>query len=120
MVTPSRRSEAFEVPFYVNGMARGSIPFEHPGLMSRSRKFALGKADVVFIFGTPFDFRLEYGRAIGAGAKIVQIDLDGAELGRNRRVDVAIHGDSGIVLKQLVDAAKAKKAPAWLASFRDD
>ena len=115
-----RAADAFEVPFYVNGMARGSIPFEHPGLMSRSRKFALGKADVVFIFGTPFDFRLEYGRAIGAGAKIVQIDLDGAELGRNRRVDVAIHGDSGIVLKQLVDAAKAKKAPAWLASVRDD
>ena len=35
-------------------------------------------------------------------AKIVQVDLDGAELGRNRRVDVAIHGDSGIVLEQLV------------------
>jgi acetolactate synthase I/II/III large subunit len=115
-----RAADAFEVPFYLNGMARGAIPFEHPGLMSRSRKFAMAQADVVFVFGTPFDFRVEYGRAISPDAKIVQIDLDGAELGRNRKVDVPIHGDSGIVLRQLVDAAKSKKAPAWLAAVRED
>ncbi len=119
-----RAADTFEVPFYLNGMARGALPYEHAGLMSRSRKFALAQADLVFVFGTPFDFRVDYGRAPtwAEGAKIVQVDLDGAELGKNRRVDVAIQGDSGLVLDQLVTAAagKKKEAPAWLAAVRAD
>ena len=114
-----RAADAYGVPFYLNGMARGALPHEHPGLFSRSRKVALGQADVVFVLGTPFDFRLDYGRSFGA-AKIVQIDLDGAELGRNRRVDVGIHGDSGLVLEQLIAALPSKKAPEWLATIRAD
>src|SRR6185503_3030850 len=114
-----RAADAYGVPFYLNGMARGALPFEHAGLFSRSRKAALAQADVVFVFGTPFDFRLDYGRSIGS-AKIVQVDLDGAELGRNRKVDVAIHGDSGLVLDQLLAALPSKKAPEWLATVRAD
>jgi acetolactate synthase-1/2/3 large subunit len=74
----------------------------------------------VFVFGTPFDFRVEYGRSPtwAENVKIVQVDLDGAELGRNRRVDVAIHGDSGLVLSQLVAAGGTKSAPSWLAAVR--
>jgi acetolactate synthase-1/2/3 large subunit len=114
-------ADAFQAPFYLNGMARGAIPFEHAGLMSRSRKFALAQADVIFMFGTPFDFRVDYGRSPtwNAEAKIVQIDLDGAELGRNRKVDLAIHGDSGIVLQQLIDAVRKKDdASEWLDAVR--
>jgi acetolactate synthase-1/2/3 large subunit len=111
-------ADAVEAPFYLNGMARGGLPYEHPGLMTRSRKFALGQTDLCFVFGTPFDFRLEYGRAVNPGAKIVQIDLDGNELGKNRRLDVAIDGDSGVVLAQLLAEVKEKKAGAWLAAVR--
>jgi acetolactate synthase-1/2/3 large subunit len=117
-----RAADAFQVPFYLNGMARGALPFEHASLFSRSRKFALAQSDLIFMFGTPFDFRVDYGRTPtwGENTKIVQVDLDGAELGRNRRVDVAIHGDSGIVLEQLLGAAKSKLAPDWLAAVRAD
>jgi acetolactate synthase I/II/III large subunit len=117
-----RAADAFGVPFYVNGMARGALPAEHPGLFSRSRRFALAQADVVFVFGTPFDFRVDYGRAPtwNPNVKIVQVDLDGAEVGRNRRVDVGIHGDSGIVLTQLLAAVETKKAEGWLAAVRAD
>src|SRR5580658_5056186 len=103
-------------------MARGALPVEHPCLFSRSRKFALAQADVVFVFGTPFDFRVDYGRAPtwAPDTKIVQVDLDGAELGRNRRVDVAIDGDSGIVLDQLASTVGARKAGAWLGAVRAD
>jgi acetolactate synthase-1/2/3 large subunit len=115
-------ADAFEVPFYLNGMARGALPCAHRGIFSRSRRFALAQADCVFVFGTPFDFRVDYGRAPtwASDAKIVQVDLDGVELGRNRRVDVAIDGDSGIVLEQLVAAAGTKSAPEWLAAVRAD
>jgi len=114
-----RAADAWGVPFFLNGMARGALPADHPGLFSRSRKAALAQADVVYVFGTPFDFRLEYGRAFGS-AKIVQVDLDGAELGRNRKVDLGIHGDTGLVLEQMLGALPKKEAPEWLATMRAD
>lgn len=118
----ARAADAFEVPFFLNGMARGAIPSDHPGLFSRSRRFALAQADVVFVFGTPFDFRVDYGRppTWAEGVKIVQVDLDGNEIGRNRRIEIGIQGDSGQVLDQLITAAKSKKAPEWLAAVRAD
>src|SRR5579883_1531763 len=113
-------ADAFEAPFFLNGMARGALPRGHRGLVSRSRRFALAQSDCIFMFGTPFDFRVDYGRppTWPADATIVQVDLDGAELGRNRRVDVAIHGDVGLVLEQLVTAVVTKDARAWLETVR--
>ncbi|NUP09248.1 MAG: acetolactate synthase [Polyangiaceae bacterium] len=112
-------ADKIEAPFYLNGMARGALPYAHKNLMTRSRKFALGKTDLCLVFGTPLDFRLDYGRAIPDSAKLVQIDLDGAEMGRNRRVDLAIHGDSGLVLDQLLAAVGEKKATQWLSAVRE-
>ncbi len=108
-------ADAIEAPYYLNGMARGALAYAHPRLMTRSRRVALSQADVVFVFGTPFDFRLEYGRAINPGAKVVQVDLDGSELGRNRAIELAIDGDSGVVLKQLLAEVGSKAAPDWMA-----
>ena len=115
-----RLADAVSAPFYLNGMARGGLPTAHAGLMSRSRRFALGQTDLCFVFGTPFDFRLDYGRAIAPGAKVVQVDLDGAELGRNRKVDLAIDGDTGVVLDQLLAelGASGHATPDWLAAVR--
>lgn len=115
-----RFAESIRAPFFLNGMARGALPHAHPCLFSRSRRKALAESDAIFVFGTPFDFRVDYGRSPtwNPAAKIVQIDLDGAELGRNRSVDVAIQGDSGLVLGQLAEAVGKKEAPAFLAWLR--
>lgn len=115
-----RFADAVRAPFFLNGMARGALPFSHECLFTRSRKQALAESDVVFVFGTPFDFRVDYGRpgTWNPAAKIVQVDLDGAELGRNRAIDVAIHGDSGLVLAQLLEAVGKKDASAWLGALR--
>jgi acetolactate synthase-1/2/3 large subunit len=120
-----RAADAFEAPFYLNGMARGALPCDHRGLFARSRRFALAQADCIVVLGTPFDFRVDYGRAPtwAPDATIIQVDLDGAELGRNRRVDVAIHGDTGIVLGRLTELAGGATKGAtgeWLARVRAD
>lgn len=109
----------FGAPVFLNGMARGTLPHAHPLLFSRSRRFALAQADLVFVLGTPFDFRVDYGRTPtwNEGAKIVQIDLDGAELGRNRSIDVPIHGDSGLFLSEL-DRALGGAPGGRKASFQ--
>lgn len=117
-----RVANAYRAPFFLNGLARGALAVEHPARMSRVRKQALKRADVVFVFGTPFDFRLDYGRSgtWNPDGKVVQVDLDGAELGRNRRVDVAIQGDSGLVLQQLLERVPRKEDSApWLAELRE-
>jgi acetolactate synthase-1/2/3 large subunit len=116
-----RAANAYRAPFFLSGMARGALPVEHPCRLGRVRKQALKEADVVFLFGTPFDFRLDYGRpgTWNPEGKVVQVDLDAGELGRNRRVDVAIHGDSGLVLQQLLERVHDKKdSGEWLATLR--
>lgn len=102
-------ARTFGMPIYVNGLGRGSLPPGDPHFFSRTRKHALKNADVVLIFGTPLDFRIGYGREthINPDAKLIQIDLDPRELGRNRSVDVGIVGDTGLVMQQLVEAAKS-------------
>ena len=120
-----RAADAIDAPFFLNGMARGGLPAEHPGLFSRARKLALAQADAVFVFGTPFDFRVDYGRSPtwALGARIVQVDLDGTELGRNRAIDVALHADSGIVLDHLARAASSHprvKRDPWMTLVREE
>jgi acetolactate synthase-1/2/3 large subunit len=117
-----RAADAWEAPFFLNGMARGALPVSHARLFSRSRRFALSHADVVFVFGTPFDFRVDYGRSPtwAEGAKIVQVDLDASELGRNRKVDVAADADTGLFLEALLASVPRTRAPEWLASVRAD
>ena len=116
--------EKLGAPVFLNGMARGGLPHAHPLLFSRSRRFALSQADLVFVLGTPFDFRVDYGRTPtwAPDAKIVQIDLDGAELGRNRKIDVAVHGDSGLALDALAKelGGATLDFSAWIESVRAD
>jgi acetolactate synthase-1/2/3 large subunit len=115
--------EAFAMPVFVNGMARGSIPPDHPAAMSMARKDALKRADVVLIFGTPLDFRLGYGRPshIAADAKLIQVDLDGSEIGRNRAIEVGIVGDTCLVMQQLTAlAVETRFQSALYASWSDE
>src|SRR5262249_57573709 len=117
--------ETFGLPVYVNGAARGSLPPGHPYFFQQTRKGALKNADVVLIFGTPLDFRLGYGRSshINPQAKLIQVDLDGSELGRNRACEVGIVGDTGLVMEQLTELAVSEGyekaiAQLWVKKLR--
>lgn len=107
-----------EVPAFVNGMARGAVPLDSPCYLKRTRSWCLKQADAVFIFGTPFDFRLKYGKAINPDAKVVQVDLDASTIAHNRAVDLGIPGDTGKVLGALQASVKARKGGDWLAEVR--
>ena len=113
-------ADATGAPVYLNGMARGCLPAGHPGFLQLSRKEALGRADVVLVIGTPLDFRVGYGTepTFAAGARVVQVDVDGAEIGRNRPIDVGVVGDSASVLGQLLAGAGGWGSPAWLDTLR--
>jgi acetolactate synthase I/II/III large subunit len=112
--------EHYELPTFLNGMARGALANDHPCFFSRSRRNALKNADVVLVFGTPFDFRVDYGRegTWSKDVKIIQVDLDPEEIGRNRAVDVGIPADTGHVLAALRDSVPARKGGAWMEKIR--
>ena len=105
--TLAQLADTTGIPVYLNGMGRGCLPPDHPSFFQASRKEALGEADVVLVVGTPLDFRVGYGTepTFAHGAKVIQVDVDAAEIGRNRPVEVGIVGDSCSVLGQLLAEA---------------
>jgi acetolactate synthase-1/2/3 large subunit len=120
-----RFAQTFGMPIYFNGLGRGSLPPGNPYFFSQTRKDALRQADVALVFGTPLDFRLGYGREthFNPSGAVIQIDLDGAEIGRNRQIDVGIVGDTGLVMQQLADVAasqgfNAAMVKPWLDEIR--
>jgi acetolactate synthase I/II/III large subunit len=117
--------ETFGMPIYVNGAARGSLPPGHPYFFQQTRKEALKGSDVILIFGTPLDFRIGYGREshINPKAKLIHVDLDGNEPGRNRGCEVGIIGDTGLVMEQLTELAESEGyskalAQPWIRELR--
>jgi acetolactate synthase-1/2/3 large subunit len=110
------------IPVFLNGMGRGCLPPDHPSAFHLSRKEALAAADVVVVVGTPLDFRMGYGTAptFAAGSKVIQVDVEGAEIGRNRPIDVGIVADARSLLEALAGSARLSSAAAgWRAFLRE-
>ncbi|MBF5041284.1 thiamine pyrophosphate-binding protein [Aggregicoccus sp. 17bor-14] len=112
--------ERAQLPVFLNGAGRGCMPPDHPLFFQHTRKEALSGADLVFVIGTPFDFRLNYGAepTFGAASRIVQVDVDPVEVGRNRAVDVGIVADSRSALEAFARAAPATSREPFLAALR--
>ncbi len=112
------------IPAYFNGSGRGLLPPGDPHHFHRTRRDAFNKADVIVIVGTPFDFRMGYGKRLRQDAKVVQIDLDYRTVGKNRDVSLGLVGDPGVILKAVGDAAtgrsdnRAKSREGWLEELR--
>lgn len=109
--------ESFNLPVFPNGMGRGTIPMNHPNCLPLARGAGLRQADVVLALGVPMDFRMRYGD-FGDRTKLIQVDMDAAEIGRNRAVDVGIVGSARAVLEQLTAAMPAADFGDWVAQLQ--
>jgi acetolactate synthase I/II/III large subunit len=112
--------ERAQIPTFLNGAGRGCLPPDHPLFFQHTRKEALTAADLVFVVGTPFDFRLNYGSepTFSAASKIVQVDVDPTEVGRNRAVDVGIVADSRSALGAFAAGASQARRDRYLVDLR--
>jgi acetolactate synthase-1/2/3 large subunit len=108
-------AEASGVPVFMNGAGRGTLPHDHPGAFQHARGFALAGADFVLVLGAQLDFRLGYGRppTFADDVNVCMVDVDPAELGRNRPLAVGVAAHIGRVLDQLVDVLPASLAGRW-------
>jgi acetolactate synthase I/II/III large subunit len=115
-------AEALKVPVFLNSLGRGCLPPDHPYFFSAARKFALGKCDLLLALGVDWDFRLGFGRkGLPEGLRVIQVDIDGVHVGRNRPVDVGIVGDPGKVIEQLLaEGVGSAEEPSFTADVRDE
>jgi acetolactate synthase I/II/III large subunit len=97
-----------DIPGYFNGAARGLLPPGDPHHFDRTRSQAFANADVLVIVGTPFDFRMGYGKRISKEITLVQIDMDYRTVGKNREIDLGLVGDPGAILGAVLQAASGR------------
>lgn len=119
--------EELQVPVFLNGLARGCVPADHPLFFSRVRSHALKHADVALVIGVQMDFRLGFGGAFGEETQIVVIDVAQPQRQHPRPVAAEIYGDLPKALSDLAGAAArpagaAARSPsgraAWVQSLR--
>lgn len=112
------------IPFYTTPQGRGVIEEDHALSFLGARNQAWKEADVVLFVGTRINFIVGFGLPprFAADVKIVQVDINDEEIGRNRPVDVGIVGDAKVVLQQLTkegrDVFHGRKELAWIDTLR--
>ncbi|HSW36673.1 MAG TPA: thiamine pyrophosphate-binding protein [Candidatus Limnocylindrales bacterium] len=111
--------EATGIPVYTRTMARGTIPEDHP-LAGGFYPLGLMQADVVLVLGTRFDWTVGYGRPplFNSALKMIQVDIEGGDIGKNRPVEVGLPADIKAVLQQLqaaLDGTKLNIDSSWPA-----
>ena len=82
--------------------------------------FAVNKADLVIVVGARFSDRvIGDAKKFAANAKILQLDVDAAEVDKNVVVDASVIGDAKEVLKMISSRIKAGKKPEWNAEIEE-
>ena len=112
------------IPFYTTPIARGLIPEDHAVSFPAARSTAFRETDAVLVVGTRFNWIMTFGRRISRDAKIIQIDIDGSEIGHNRDVDIGIVADAKSAIRQINAeigrvGMKSKAETSWVEDLRD-
>ena len=119
-------ARSLNIALYMNGASRGILPPGDPHYFNRTRSSAFKKADVIVIVGTPFDFRMGYGKRISNDATLIHIDRDYRTVGKNRDITLGLTGDPGAILeavhKEVASNKKngSEKRKSWLDELRSE
>jgi acetolactate synthase I/II/III large subunit len=110
--------ELTDTPAVITLMGLGALPSSHPNFISMpgmhgsyAANMAFQNCDLIVALGARFDDRVT-GRlaAFAPHAKVIHVDIDPAEIGKNRAPDVPIVGDVNRVLTRLLKMLR--EAPA--------
>ena len=99
-------AETLQIPVVVSLIGKSCMPEDNPLCLgmpgmhgSRAANAALQNSDLIFAVGTRFADRVT-GRlsAFAPDAKVIHVDIDPAEIGKNRNADIPVVGDARLVL----------------------
>jgi len=118
-------AEKTDIPVTYTLMAKGAIPEDHRlslGWLGMHGSYHANKAimncDLLIAVGTRFDDRVTGNTATFANrAKIVHIDIDPAEIGKNVKIHIPIVGDARNILNELNKRTETKKHDEWLQTI---
>ena len=114
-------AEKIDVPVTSTLMGRGAFPDRHtlslgmPGMHGTAfANWAIRDADLLIAVGVRFDDRVTGNlQKFARNAKVIHVEIDPAEVHKNRIADVAIHTDAKLALKALLDACPKVRHPEW-------
>ncbi|MCX6698745.1 MAG: biosynthetic-type acetolactate synthase large subunit [Methanomicrobiales archaeon] len=122
-----RLVEQMMIPVTTTLMGLGAIPGDHPlnlGMLgmhgTEYANFAVTECDLLIAVGVRFDDRVT-GKldTFAPHAKIIHVDIDPAEIGKNKQVDVPIVGDVGNILGEIViRLQKTGQYHPWLEKIK--
>ncbi|WP_449412861.1 biosynthetic-type acetolactate synthase large subunit [Pandoraea soli] len=120
-------AEALHCPVALTMMGLGAMPDDHPLLLgplgmhgAYVANVAVNEADLVLALGVRFDDRVIGDPASFARhATIVHIDVDAAEIGKNKAVALGVHADLRDAFAGLLAHASRRNVPDWHAYLRD-
>ena len=107
-------AELTGIPVVTTLMARGAFPDSHPQNLGMpgmhgtvAAVAALQKSDLLIALGARFDDRVT-GKldSFAPEAKVIHVDIDPAEIGKNRNADVPIVGDVKLAIAELIEALR--------------
>lgn len=114
-----------KIPVCANGMTRGAVREDSElglgGFMVAGRGLAAaGGPDAVLLLGGRLGMFTGGTSIIPDDAKLIQIDIEGEEIGRGRQPDVGIIADCKEALRALIAAAQKRDLPArseWVSKL---
>jgi len=127
-----RVAQAAQIPVVTTLQAKGAFPDSHPlciGLPgmhgSKAANWAMNRCDLLIACGARFDDRVTGKLDVFApGARVIHMDVDPAEIGKNRAADIPIVGSLEHVIPKLAEALESRsnggppKAADWLETVQ--
>jgi acetolactate synthase-1/2/3 large subunit len=120
-------AERINAPVTTTLMAITGFPTEHPlclGMLGMHgtayANMAVTECDLLLALGARFDDRVTGKvKQFAPKAKIIHIDIDPAELGKNVNINLGIKGDLKQFLKEVLGTLPSKKNEQWLRTVMD-
>jgi len=120
-------AEKGNIPVITTLLGISSFPGSHPLCLGMPgmhgmywNNIAISECDLLVAIGMRFDDRVTGRlRDFAPNAKIVHVDIDPAEIGKNVRPTAALPGDVKAVLKELNRGVESRQHPDWLARIEE-
>ncbi|MDD1675749.1 MAG: biosynthetic-type acetolactate synthase large subunit [Methanomicrobiales archaeon] len=120
-------AELAGIPVTTTLLGLGCIPCDHPlnlGMLgmhgTEYANYAVTESDLLIAIGARFDDRVTGKvQTFAPHAAIIHIDVDPAEIGKNKKVDVPIVGNAKHVLRAMITSLKKRSSTGlWLDKIR--
>ncbi len=116
-----------DIPATYTLMAAGVLAYGEPhnlGMLGMHGCYtankAIDEADLVVAVGTRFSDRVALNpQKFAKRAKVIQIDIDPSELGKNVAVDLSLVGDAAYILQAILPHVDKAEHPEWMAQIRE-